>query len=328
MTCGECGRDVEPGARFCPSCGAPIGPSNLPGLSGPSTISDATAKPDLSDWRERVRDTVARHKERKRREREKRDDDARQLSIFPDESFEDEEERQLRRKRAEIRARVEQRVARHRSSLSSTRRFDAGEIAISRGRAAAAAARELAREPDDDEMVAENAELASRTDAPGQRELAPFFEQEEPELEDVSEPLLALGVASAGERVFSGVIDLAFVALIQLTLFYLTTHLVAQRLGALPQSAMVAMGLVGTVLAAGYFLFFWGLSGQTLGKLLTGARVVDRKGGALGFGRAALRLLGLLLAALPLGAGFIGLWTDPERRGWHDRIAGTKVVRG
>jgi uncharacterized RDD family membrane protein YckC len=126
----------------------------------------------------------------------------------------------------------------------------------------------------------------------------------------------------------AGSIDLAFVALIQLTLFYLTTHLVAQRLGALPRSALGAMSLVGLVMAAGYFLFFWSLSGQTLGKLLTGSRVVDRRGGALGFGRAALRLFATLLSILPLGAGFIGLWSDPERRGWHDRISGTKVVRG
>ena len=146
-----------------------------------------------------------------------------------------------------------------------------------------------------------------------------------------AEPFIGFGLASPGERVLSGLIDMTFVSLIQLTLFYLTTHLVAQRLGALPTSALVAMGLVGSVLGAGYFLFFWSLSGQTLGKLLTGGRVVDGRGGgggALGASRAALRLVGAVLSAVPLGAGFLGLWTDTERRGWHDRLAGTKVVRG
>ena len=145
-----------------------------------------------------------------------------------------------------------------------------------------------------------------------------------------AEPFIGFGLASPGERVLSGFIDMAFVSLIQLTLFYLTTHLVAQRLGALPTSALVAMGLVGAVLGAGYFLFFWSLSGQTLGKLLTGGRVVDGGGGggALGASRAALRLAGAVLSAVPLGAGFLGLWTDTDRRGWHGRLAGTKVVRG
>ena len=89
------------------------------------------------------------------------------------------------------------------------------------------------------------------------------------------------------------------------------------------------MVLVGVVLAAGYFLFFWSLSGQTLGKLLTGGRVVDGSGGgALGVSRAALRLVGVIVSIAPLGFGFLGLWTDSERRGWHDRFASTKVVRG
>jgi uncharacterized RDD family membrane protein YckC len=156
----------------------------------------------------------------------------------------------------------------------------------------------------------------------------PFSEAEIAGVDEAPEPVFELGMASGIERVVSGAIDLVFVGLIQLTLFYLTTHLVAQRVGALPQSALVAMGLVGAVMGASYFLFFWSLSGQTLGKLLTGSRVVDRRGGALGFGRAAMRLAAAVVAALPLGAGFIGLWTDREHRGWHDRIAGTKVIRG
>jgi uncharacterized RDD family membrane protein YckC len=127
----------------------------------------------------------------------------------------------------------------------------------------------------------------------------------------------------------SGAIDLAFVSLIQLTLFYLTTNLVSRQLGALPLSAVISMSVVGAVLAAGYFLFFWSLSGQTLGKLLTGSRVVDATAdGPLGPGRSLLRLVGLVFSLLPLGAGFLGLWTDARRRCWHDRIASTEVVRG
>lgn len=262
--------------------------------------------------------------EKKRLQQDKRDDDARQLSIFPEDAFEDPSEREIRERRAAIGARVSERASKRASSTRSRRDVgrvvDAGEIPIGRTKALAAA-RELAREPD--------VELRDpRTDR--YRSIAEPVDIEmrvvEADLEEPPEPVL--GMASALERVISGAIDLVFVSLIQLTLFYLTTHLVAQRVGALPQSALVAMGLVGAVMAAGYFLFFWSLSGQTLGKLLTGSRVVDRRGGALGFGRAAMRLFATLVAALPLGAGFIGLWTDPKRRGWHDRIAGTKVIRG
>jgi uncharacterized RDD family membrane protein YckC len=264
--------------------------------------------------------------EKKRLQQEKRDDDARQLSIFPQEVLEDPSEREIRERRAKIRARVEERLAKRGSAARSPREaarvVDAGEIPLGRGKALAAA-RELAREPD-----VEPPDPKTERYLPLSEPVDLEMPATEADLEDAPEPVLAFGMASALERFIAGGIDLVFVALIQLTLFYLTTHLVAQRVGALPRSALVAMGLVGAVMAAGYFLFFWSLSGQTLGKLLTGSRVVDRRGRALGFGRAALRLVATLVAALPLGAGFIGLWTDPERRGWHDRLAGTKVIRG
>jgi len=305
VTCASCGTDLSPSASICQACGA---------------------RRDPGSWRDQVRETVARHMEKKRLQQEKRDDDARQLSIFPEEAFVAPAEREIRERRAEIRARVQERVSKRASSArphrDAGRVVDAGEIPLGRSKALAAA-RELAREPDPEPVD-------PRTDR--------YFPLAEPvdfemplrrlELEEAPERVLAFGMASGVERVISGAIDMIFVGLIQLTLFYLTTHLVAQRVGALPSSALVAMGLVGAVMGAGYFLFFWSLSGQTLGKLLTGSRVVDRRGGALGFGRAALRLVATLVAALPLGAGFIGLWTDPERRGWHDRIAGTKVIRG
>ena len=81
-------------------------------------------------------------------------------------------------------------------------------------------------------------------------------------------------------------------------------------------------------MGAGYFLFFWALSGQTLGKLLTGSRVVDHGGRPLGLKRSVIRLGGALLSLIPLGAGLVGIWSDTDRRGWHDRLAKSKVVRG
>lgn len=286
-------------------------------------------------WREQVRETVERHKAKRRRERSKHDDDARQLSIFPEASEQDDEERAARARRAEIRARVEERLAKRRVTRPVDTPPHAGEVSLGGGGVAAAA---LSHSPAMPEMNAA-APAASFDPSTAKLDADELPESDDFELDHDApvgeaslasdEPFIGFGLASPGERVLSGLIDLAFVSLIQLTLFYLTTHLVAQRLDALPTSAVVAMVLVGVVLAAVYFCFFWSLSGQTLGKLLTGGRVVDRGGaGALGVSRAALRLVGVILSLLPLGLGFIGVWTDTERRGWHDRFAGTKVVRG
>jgi len=48
--------------------------------------------------------------------------------------------------------------------------------------------------------------------------------------------------------------------------------------------------------------------------------------GGIGLRRAARRLLGTVLAAIPLGLGFLGVLTREGRTGFHDRFAGTEVA--
>jgi uncharacterized RDD family membrane protein YckC len=55
-------------------------------------------------------------------------------------------------------------------------------------------------------------------------------------------------------------------------------------------------------------------------------QVVTYTGGPLHFSRALVRLVGLVLAILPLFAGFIPVLFDDRRRGLHDRIARTLVI--
>ena len=73
-------------------------------------------------------------------------------------------------------------------------------------------------------------------------------------------------------------------------------------------------------------LFHW-LWGQTMGKMVVGARVVSADGGTLSLSRAAGRALAWLLAALPLGAGFLVAGLRRDRRGLHDLLARTRVER-
>jgi uncharacterized RDD family membrane protein YckC len=74
-----------------------------------------------------------------------------------------------------------------------------------------------------------------------------------------------------------------------------------------------------------YNVVFWSFRGQTPGKWLLGLRVVTLGGGKVGLGRSAVRFFGYLLSALPFYLGF--LWVlGPERRAFHDRLAGTEVV--
>ena len=76
-----------------------------------------------------------------------------------------------------------------------------------------------------------------------------------------------------------------------------------------------------------YFVVCWSTTGQTPGMRAMGLRVIDlRGGGHPGTVRSLIRLIGLILAIIPLGAGFIPVLFDDRRRALQDFLAGTVVV--
>jgi uncharacterized RDD family membrane protein YckC len=89
----------------------------------------------------------------------------------------------------------------------------------------------------------------------------------------------------------------------------------------------IAIG-AGTWIVAGslYLLAFWSLSGQTPGMRFVRIRLDSEAGRRIGLRRAVRRLAGLVLAILPLGAGLLPVVFSDDRRGWHDRFAGTDVL--
>jgi uncharacterized RDD family membrane protein YckC len=76
-----------------------------------------------------------------------------------------------------------------------------------------------------------------------------------------------------------------------------------------------------------YLSVFARTGGQTLGKMLLGIRVVRLDGHSLSSLQAVRRALGMLLAGLPGMSGLLWVAFDLNRRGWHDRVAGTMVIR-
>lgn len=105
--------------------------------------------------------------------------------------------------------------------------------------------------------------------------------------------------------------------------------LIASVLGAdssLNALEAVIGGFAWFLWSAAYFVTFWTLTGQTPGNRLLGIRVVPAAGGPVKPIRAVRRFIGLLISAIPLGAGFLPVLVDDRRRGLHDRIGGTVVV--
>lgn len=65
----------------------------------------------------------------------------------------------------------------------------------------------------------------------------------------------------------------------------------------------------------------------TIGKRVLGIRVIDMKGGRIGFGRATGRFFGKYISAMTLLIGFIMAGFTERKQALHDMIASTLVIR-
>lgn len=86
--------------------------------------------------------------------------------------------------------------------------------------------------------------------------------------------------------------------------------------------------LVEYVVPAVAVLAFWIARGATPGKMAISARIVDAStGGRPSTGQLIGRYLAYYVSALPFFLGFFWVAFDRRKQGWHDKLAGTVVVR-
>jgi uncharacterized RDD family membrane protein YckC len=86
--------------------------------------------------------------------------------------------------------------------------------------------------------------------------------------------------------------------------------------------------LISWVLPAAAIIAFWLARQATPGKMVFKAKVVDAKtGGRLTLGQSLVRYLGYFVSTIPLGLGLIWVGIDAKKQGWHDKMAGTVVIR-
>lgn len=78
--------------------------------------------------------------------------------------------------------------------------------------------------------------------------------------------------------------------------------------------------------SVGYFVVFWSATGQTPGGRVMQIRMLTADGLVMKPTRALVRCVGVVLAALPLFAGFVPILFDDRRRGFQDHLARTVVV--
>jgi uncharacterized RDD family membrane protein YckC len=99
--------------------------------------------------------------------------------------------------------------------------------------------------------------------------------------------------------------------------------------GAALGGVLILFYLLVLAVTIGYWVYFWGTSGSTLGMRLFHLRVVDANTGQpIGLGRAFVRWLMTLVNSWACYIGWIWVAFDSRKQGWHDKVANSVVLQG
>jgi len=169
----------------------------------------------------------------------------------------------------------------------------------------------------------------------GQPRTTPIVSWEAP-AEEVG-PAPGIKFAPHGGRLLAYIIDAIIVTVVLIALGIVLSILLVgvAATGGRGNPATVGVGVLGgfafilvlLVVTFGYFPYFWAKSGQTPGMRPFNLYIVrDSDGGKISGAQAFVRLLGMWVSAAVFYIGYIWIFIDARRRGWHDLIAGTVVI--
>lgn len=86
--------------------------------------------------------------------------------------------------------------------------------------------------------------------------------------------------------------------------------------------------LLGWIVPIVATIWFWLRFFGTPGKMALKLKIVDAKtGNKLTLRQAIGRYFAYIPAMLPIGLGFVWIGIDKKKQGWHDKLAGTVVIK-
>lgn len=136
--------------------------------------------------------------------------------------------------------------------------------------------------------------------------------------------------AGNGRRLFAKIIDLVFLAAIATLVEGLSRKLfpaVQGSIGAIDKVYMVTM-FIDMLLGMIYITWFVGKFGATPGKMVFSLKVVTPAGGKVGYGQSFGRYWAeSVVIGLTLMLGYLPILFDSQKRGLHDRLCNTRVVK-
>jgi len=148
-------------------------------------------------------------------------------------------------------------------------------------------------------------------------------------------------VAGFWRRFAAGWVDVAIILPVGLILSWVArslagVHLPASRIHGpdfwldlilASDPAIMTTFVMVLIVAVVYLMVFQALRAQTIGMRLLGMRIVDVWGDRPSIGRCAARTGGYLANLATAMLGFLWVGFDSEKRGLHDWIAGTYVIK-
>lgn len=134
------------------------------------------------------------------------------------------------------------------------------------------------------------------------------------------------------QRLSAGILD-GLIFFFGLAILYLiSTLLFGEWLGQPgknpEQIVIIVFNLIEIPLIFLYFIYIPSRTGQTIGKKMLGIQVVDEKGQIPSLLKFLLReTIGKFISGIFLSLGYLWMLWDDKKQTWHDKIAGTYVIK-
>ena len=182
--------------------------------------------------------------------------------------------------------------------------------------------------PAADELAEAIPETPRILDAPEPQEQAPVMPpvsaitlegEEEVAMAGDPQPELMMYVAPVGRRALAGAVDAALV-LLATAVFAVIFLKIGGSVPATKATLAMALGVL-VLLWSIYEYLFVVYAGTTPGMEMAHLMLVDFRGERLDRAMRQFRVAGTIVAALPLGFGFLWVLLDEETLGWHDRMS-------
>jgi uncharacterized RDD family membrane protein YckC len=138
-----------------------------------------------------------------------------------------------------------------------------------------------------------------------------------------------LNLAGVGQRLASYLVDVIVLSIFYIALIFLFGVQIEEVAvaGGDFSTAFTAVYVLMAAIGIGYFTYFFG-KGQTPGMKLVEIKLVraDRVE-PVGYKKGFFRWVGMEISGMVFFLGYIWILIDKKRQGWHDKIAGTYVVK-